>query len=201
MELSELFRIFTLSIKQKVRDLSSKSVTIMSNISYFSKKPKLSTFSESIFSINSNGEIKLGGVVLTHYECRFINLNRGIGFQLLHRRDYTKAFTQFGKLHRSYLDVLITINNHQKYLELLKYRSDELDEMNEQLDYLQSQDDYGDVNNLDSKNYTNYCGEEITIEELKDLISELQSSIKISEDDLTELECMRISEWNCSGTL
>jgi len=73
--------------------------------------------------------------------------------------------------------------------------------MNEQLDYLQSQDDYGDVDNLDSKNYTNYCGEEITIEELKDLISELQSDIKVFERDLNVLQDMSISEWNCSGTL
>jgi len=199
--ISHLFRIFTLSIKQKVRDLSSKSVQTMGNTSYFSTKPKLSTFSKSIFHIDEVGRVIIGGQISKDYECSLIPLNRGVGFQLSYRKDYTKGFLYLGKLHRSYLDVLITINNHQKYLELLKHRSDELDEMEEQLSYLTSQDDYGDVDNLDSKNYTNYCGEEITIEELKSLINELQSDIKVFENDLQNLSVMRISEWNCSGTL
>ena len=173
----------------------------MSNNSYFSKKPKLSNFSESIFHINDYGQVIIGGNISKDYECRLIPILRGVGFQLQYRRDFTKPFLNFGKLHRSYLDVLITINNHQKYLELLKYRSDELDEMEEQLSYLTSQDDYGDVDNLDAKNYTNFAGEEITIEELKSLINELQSDISVFERDLNVLQDMSISEWNCSGTL
>lgn len=169
--------------------------------SIFSPKPKLSRFAESIFKIGDNNEVIINGKVLPDYEVSIVPLNRGIGFQISYRKDFTKGFLFLGGLHRSYLDVLLTINNHQRYLAEINWYESVLSTKVDELEHLKSQDDYGDIDDLDSLNYTNQCGEQITIEELKSAINDLEYVIVELENKIHTLSILKVNEWNTNPNL
>jgi hypothetical protein len=151
----------------------------------FSKKPKLSTFSEKIFSIGDNGEIKLGGEVLPFYKCTLHSTYCGLGYQLRYDGIY------MGGYHLNEIDVFTTINNHERYLEELESIECEIMELENNINELESQ-----LYN-DNDVYLNLVGGEIDIEDLESNIFELNYLLEIEQNELSNLKKQSISDWNC----
>jgi hypothetical protein len=156
------------------------------DIKEFSKKPKLSTFSETIFSIGDDGDITLGGKVFPFYKCTLLSTYSGLGYQLFYNEDNICGYLD------SEIDVFTTINNHQKYLEKKQHHIDEMSELVSELCELEHQKDGGS-----SDEYYNSIGEPIQYEELCSSISELEYWEKQYQNNLNELENINISDWNC----
>ena len=169
--------------------------------SIFSPKPKLSRFAESIFKIGGNNEVIINGKVLPDYEVSIVPLNRGIGFQISYRKSFARGFLFLGGLHRSYLDVLLTINNHQRYLAEIDWFESVLSTKRDELEHLKFQDDYGDMDNLGDLSYTTLNGKEITIEELKSEITDLEYVIVELENKIHTLSILKVDEWNTNPNL
>ncbi len=151
-----------------------------------SKKPKLSTFSETIFSIGDNGDITLGGKVFPFYKCTLLSTYSGLGYQLFYDEDNICGYLN------SEIDVFTTINNHQKYLKKIQHHINEMSELVSELYELEQQNDGGG-----SDEYYNSIGEPIQYEELCGRISELEHWEKEYQNELNELNNLNISDWNC----
>jgi hypothetical protein len=150
----------------------------------FSKKPKLSTFSEKIFSIGDNGEIKLGGELLPFYKCTLHSTYSGLGYQLKYDDYY------LGGYQHNEVDVFTTINNHEKYLEKLGSIECDIMELENNLYELESQ--------TFNKNevYLNLVGDEIDYEDLESIIFEIKIELGREETSLNNWKNKCISEWN-----
>jgi hypothetical protein len=150
----------------------------------YSTKPKLSTLSESIFSIGDEGEVKIGGKTIPYYECSIRSTYSGIGYQLKYDGYY------MGGYHRNEIDVFTTINNHEKYLEELNSIECEIEELKNNLYELESQT----FNNTEI--YYNLVGEEIDYEDLESNILEIKILLEREENNLTNWKNKSLLEWN-----
>lgn len=151
----------------------------------YSKKPKLNSFSESIFTIGDNGEVKIGGKLLPLYKCTIHSTLNGIGYQLFYDDSY------LGGYHHNEFDIFTTINNHELYLEEVSYLESEIMELEENLNELESQTE----NNTDE--YYNLVGGRIEIEDLETNIFELTYLLESKKDELLEFNNQSIPDWNC----